>query len=252
MSWHDVIKKPFGWADVDVKVQSTNKDKTKALVVCYLDSRATRRRFDEAFGPENWTSEYKPVHGEGGKLIAAQCRVTVTLPDGKTVVREEIGAATAIEPVKGAYSDAIKRCLVAFGHDSLYEVSLGWHPITDNKFAPFTPQTLASIRRIYEDAVKDMSSRESPTVQVPDDEPPPAATGNGAARVAERLGVEVWSVFGNGADRFLQRIGMSKTEAEDWMSQGVGYSDVAKAKTMNMNLEGIRKAFEDVARGVTS
>jgi hypothetical protein len=67
-------------------------------------------RFDAAFGPENWTSEFREI--SNGFL----CRLTVIIKDINRIVHREDGASkTNIEPEKGGISDAMKRAAVQFG-----------------------------------------------------------------------------------------------------------------------------------------
>ena len=65
-------------------------------------------RFDAAFGPENWTSEFREI--SNGFL----CRLTVTIND-RIIYREDGASKTNIEPEKGGISDAMKRAAVQFG-----------------------------------------------------------------------------------------------------------------------------------------
>lgn len=253
MNWYETVKKPLPWAEVEVKVQSLSGDKSKGLAVCYADARAVRRRLDDAFGPENWRTSYTDIHGENNKFVGARVRFEADLPGGKTLVREEAGAATAVEPIKGAYSDALKRVFASLGHDCLYEVTLGWHPVTDKKWAPFTDQVLNTMKRIYEQAVRELASETAPRVEMSEEEPerPPApSNGRGAAGVAAKLGLFV--VFGNGADRYLANVGMAEQEAKDWQSAGIKFDDIVAAKMAGVaTLEAVRERFESVSKGVS-
>lgn len=199
------LQAPFDWADVQIKVQSVSKDKTKALPVIYFDSRAVRRRLNEVFGPDGWNADYRevyeeaPIFGKDGKVISPQakrligvvCKIEVRMPDGGRAVREDVGIPTDIEPIKGAYSDAIKRAFAAFGNDHLYHIELGWHPITDNKFRPFLPAVIDRIRKMYEEQVRARSETEASIEQIPESyyEEPTAGNGSRAQRVADKLGV---------------------------------------------------------------
>lgn len=192
LSCFRALAEPFDWCDVEIKVQSVSKDKSKALPVAYLNARSVRRRLNECFGHANWDAVYREVHGEANKLIGAVCKVTVNLPSGATVTREEVGTTSDIEPVKGAFSDAIKRVFASLGHDHLYSINLGWHPITDNKFKPFSPEVLSRMQKIYEQAMASALHKSDPIFDAMEEhysEDPPVVTGNGAARLAERMGV---------------------------------------------------------------
>ena len=80
----------------------------KLIVVPYINNRCVMTRFDAAFGPENWTSEFREI--ANGFL----CRLTVTIND-RTIYREDGASKTNIEPEKGGISDAMKRAAVQFG-----------------------------------------------------------------------------------------------------------------------------------------
>ena len=86
-------------------------------------------RFDAAFGPENWTSEFREI--ANGFL----CRLTVTIND-RTIYREDGASKTNIEPEKGGISDAMKRAAVQFGLGRcLYDYPRVFIE-TDGKFIP--------------------------------------------------------------------------------------------------------------------
>ena len=88
-------------------------------------------RFDAAFGPENWTSEFREI--ANGFI----CRLTVIIKDTNRIVHREDGASkTNIEPEKGGISDAMKRAAVQFGLGRcLYDYPRVFIE-TDGKFIP--------------------------------------------------------------------------------------------------------------------
>ena len=45
------------------RVQSLTKDKKKAIIVPYLDSRMVQQRLDEVVGSANWCNNYEPENG---------------------------------------------------------------------------------------------------------------------------------------------------------------------------------------------
>lgn len=79
----------------------------------YVDSRTLMWRLDEVLGPENWTSEY--VHHE--KFV--ECRLTVTLPNGQKLVRNDTGGGAGLtdegDDEKSAVTDSFKRACMALG-----------------------------------------------------------------------------------------------------------------------------------------
>lgn len=93
--------------EIEWRVQSQTST-GKLIVVPYINNRCVMHRFDAAFGPENWTSEFREI--SNGFL----CRLTVTIND-RTIYREDGASKTNIEPEKGGISDAMKRAAVQFG-----------------------------------------------------------------------------------------------------------------------------------------
>ena len=93
--------------EVEWRIQSQTST-GKLIVVPYINNRCVMTRFDAAFGPENWTSEFREI--ANGFI----CRLTVTIND-REVYREDGASKTNIEPEKGGISDAMKRAAVQFG-----------------------------------------------------------------------------------------------------------------------------------------
>jgi len=93
--------------EIEWRVQSQTST-GKLIVVPYINNRCVMHRFDAAFGPENWTSEFREI--ANGFL----CRLTVTI-NKREVYREDGASKTNIEPEKGGISDAMKRAAVQFG-----------------------------------------------------------------------------------------------------------------------------------------
>ena len=99
--------------EIEWRVQSVTST-GKMIVVPYINNRCVMQRFDAAFGPTNWTSEFREI--TNGFI----CRLTVHYTDDheavlKTIYREDGASKTNIEPEKGGISDAMKRAAVQFG-----------------------------------------------------------------------------------------------------------------------------------------
>lgn len=79
----------------------------------YIDARQAMQRLDEAVGPGNWTTAFRVIDPE---RWAIECQLTVC-----GLTRADVGYANSQnssfekEPLKGAYSDALKRAAVQFG-----------------------------------------------------------------------------------------------------------------------------------------
>ena len=85
-----------------------------AQLVGYIDGRTCMKMLDER---GEWSVEHAPIVAEG-KLIGVQATITI---DG--VSRSDVGVPSNQDPVKGAYSDSLKRAAVHFGIGrELYEL----------------------------------------------------------------------------------------------------------------------------------
>lgn len=104
---NDILTAPILPSEIEWRVQSQTST-GKLLVVPYINNRCVMARFDAAFGPTNWTSEFREI---GNGFI---CRLSVTV-DKRTIFREDGASKTNIEPEKGGISDAMKRAAVQFG-----------------------------------------------------------------------------------------------------------------------------------------
>lgn len=80
----------------------------------YITARTAMNRLDSVLGPENWTDGYEPFRTAGVK-----CILTITLPDGRTVVKTGLGGVSDMhdesDDDKSGESDALKRAAVKFG-----------------------------------------------------------------------------------------------------------------------------------------
>ncbi|GAB4017294.1 Rad52/Rad22 family DNA repair protein [Spirosoma koreense] len=111
-----VLTAPLTAQEVEWRVQSQTKDGQKIIVVPYITNRCVMQRFDEQFGWAGWQNEINEI--ESGFL----CTITVVLPGGEIVRKTDGASRTAVEPVKGGISDAMKRAAVQFGLGrSLYD-----------------------------------------------------------------------------------------------------------------------------------
>ncbi len=125
------LKAPFPSSWVGWKAQSTNRDKTRALAVAYIDARAVMARLDAVVGPGHWSDAYRVIRddtyivrdGDGKERrvreVEVECRLTVL-----GVTKVDVGSG---EDAKAAYSDAFKRAAVKFGIGRyLYSLPKQW------------------------------------------------------------------------------------------------------------------------------
>lgn len=92
------------------------KGRGVAQLVGYIDGRTCMNLLDKE--DENWQVQHTPIIANG-ELIGAQADLTVN-----GVTRSDVGEPTKhMAPIKGAYSDALKRAAVHFGIGrELYEL----------------------------------------------------------------------------------------------------------------------------------
>jgi hypothetical protein len=116
-----LLAAPFNPSDLEWRPGATNADKTKALALTYLTSRAVMDRLDDVVGPPNWRDDFKP--GPDGGLI---CGLSLRL-DGEWITKWDGAENTDIEAIKGGLSDAFKRAAVKWGIGRyLYKLPSAW------------------------------------------------------------------------------------------------------------------------------
>lgn len=102
-----ILQKPILANEIEWKIQSYTKDKTKTIIVPYVTARCVMDRFDAAFSLD-WQTEFKEV--TDGFI----CKLSIF--NGKEWISREDGANnTKIEPLKGGISDSLKRAAHQFG-----------------------------------------------------------------------------------------------------------------------------------------
>ena len=90
------LAQPFDPSDIEFRVGSTTRDKSKGLALAYVTSRAIMDRLDEAVGPTEWYNDVK-VHEQG---IIATLTIRV---GGEWVLRKDGAQYTNIKPFKGPF-----------------------------------------------------------------------------------------------------------------------------------------------------
>jgi hypothetical protein len=116
--WDEIKKQlaaPFHSYYVGWKAQATNRDKTRALAVAYIDARTVMDRLDQVVGPGNWSDTYRLVTAGDGEL-AVECTLTLFgVPKADIGTADETADGSQASLSKSAYSDAIKRAAVKWG-----------------------------------------------------------------------------------------------------------------------------------------
>jgi hypothetical protein len=222
----------FPFEDVEYRVGATTKDGAKGMAVFYIDARAVMDRLD-ACGL-NWCDEYT-LHPDGKHV---ECRLTVMLPVGEPdkltdgsvrpartepVTRADVGEPSEGmgDPLKGAYSDALKRAGVKFGIGRyLYGLGERWVPLDGNK--RFTPEAHSVLRKFYIDKVGvgrtgDPARQDEPEAAGGASPPAAAPATNGARNTASPESMS-WSKFWTAA----KACGVTVEDVKD-VAHGMGY-----------------------------
>ncbi|WP_022684518.1 Rad52/Rad22 family DNA repair protein [Sphingobium bisphenolivorans] len=163
MNMFDALSRPFPAEAISWRAQSVstkNPDAPKAMALAYIDARDVMRRLDEVCGPGNWQCDYPHANG---KTI---CRIGIKV-DGEWIWKANGAGDTDIEAEKGAISDAFKRAAVLWGIGRyLYDLDSPWAEceLRNGKWARWTEQGLAKLRRAAGSAVAPVLSRQDQLV----------------------------------------------------------------------------------------
>lgn len=148
------LTKPFQPHEIDWRVGSTTKDKTKGMALAYMDARAVMDRLDAVCSPQGWQDRYPHV---GGKTC---CDIGIWFPPhndypGGWVWKSDGAGDTDYEGDKGAFSDAFKRAAFRWGIGRyLYSIKTPWVPIEQRgKSFVITDEGLTTLTREYRQAI---------------------------------------------------------------------------------------------------
>lgn len=115
------LQEPFEPSDIEWRVGSTNKEKTKGLALAYITNRAIQNRLDEVFGIAGWKNEFKDWKGSG-VLCGISCLI-----NGEWITKWDGAEETRMEATKGGLSDAMKRAGYQWGVGRyLYKLESVW------------------------------------------------------------------------------------------------------------------------------
>ncbi len=130
------LQAPFPAHMVSWKPAALTKDRSRALLLAYIDARAVQDRLD-AICPDGWTFSVEVIPGTRQPTVKGALTVL-------GVTREDIGEAPEgdLGTLKAAASDALKRCGVHFGIGRyLYDLPRFWADWDDAKRQPVsTPE----------------------------------------------------------------------------------------------------------------
>lgn len=157
---------PFDTDRVSWRVGSTTSDKTKGMMLAYIDSRDVQDRLDKVCGV-NWACRYMQ-HG-----TTTICEIGVKVGDD-WIWRADGAGATDVEAEKGQLSDSFKRAAVKWGIGRyLYDVDSPWVEVeaagrSVKMKASEKPKLLAALRRVGQPS--------APKSEPASTNPPPAKT----------------------------------------------------------------------------
>ena len=145
MELFDELSRPFAADEIDWRVGSVNKEKTKGMALAYMDARAVMDRLDGVCGPNGWQCNYTP--GVNGSIV---CNLGIRMPDGEWIWKADGAGATDVEGEKGMLSDALKRAAVRWGIGRyLYEMKSPWVTLENGRYIPDSERK--NLDKVHED-----------------------------------------------------------------------------------------------------
>lgn len=135
ISYQEIMEElsaPFEVNDIEWRVQSAtskNGGGYRLLVLPYITSRAIMKRLDKVVGPF-WKDQYEPVLVQSAPAL--RCILSLKIGD-EWISREDAAELSDIEPIKGGYSNALKRCATKWGPGRyLYNLPQYWVDLQNN------------------------------------------------------------------------------------------------------------------------
>lgn len=114
------LKAPFRPEELEFRIITQTKDKTKGLVAAYIQNRAVQNRLDETVGFENWKNEF--IVTGNAKICGLSIRI-----NNEWITKYDGASDTDIEATKGGLSNAMKRAAVEWGIGRyLYKLPSQW------------------------------------------------------------------------------------------------------------------------------
>lgn len=109
--------------EIDVRIQSVQKDGKGLILLLYKDARVDMNILDETVGCENWQREHYECKGN------LFCKVGIRTKDGDWVWKSDCGVESNAEAQKGEASDSFKRACFNIGIGrELYTAPFIWIP----------------------------------------------------------------------------------------------------------------------------
>jgi hypothetical protein len=130
------LEEEFGADDIEFRVGSTSKDKSKGMALPYITNRAIMQRLDQSVGKGYWRNEYQAWHN-GSQLCGISVKVIYEDGTSEWITKWDGAECSDFEPIKGGLSDSMKRAAVHWGIGRyLYEMDAIWVELKDGKYIP--------------------------------------------------------------------------------------------------------------------
>ncbi|TCL74197.1 Rad52/22 family double-strand break repair protein [Hydrogenispora ethanolica] len=115
------LQEPFLPEEIEWRVGSTNKEKTKGLALAYVTNRAIQDRLDNLFGVSGWKNEFREW-----KNNSQLCGISIKFGD-EWITKWDGADDSNMEAIKGGLSDAMKRAAYQWGIGRyLYKLPAIW------------------------------------------------------------------------------------------------------------------------------
>jgi hypothetical protein len=104
----------FPTADIEWRIGRSGESNGKIWATCfaYVNNRAIMERLDTVCSPENWKNEFDPW--TVGDDHGVRCGISIKIGD-EWVTKYDGAQPTNMEPIKGGFSDSMKRAAVQWG-----------------------------------------------------------------------------------------------------------------------------------------
>ena len=162
-SWeqiHQELSAPFSHEDVEWKIQTVSKDKSRGLAVAYVTARAIQNRLDAVVGAQNWKPVFRQWHTvtdrDGNPIPSQLCTIQIFDDDRHEWLEKTDGAEnTDYEPVKGGLSDAMKRAASQWGIGRyLYKLGTPWVDVEFfGKTAVIAKKEMPGLNQFHDDFI---------------------------------------------------------------------------------------------------
>lgn len=162
-SWeqiHQELSEPFSHEDVEWKIQTVSKDKSRGLAVAYVTARAIQNRLDAVVGAQNWKPVFRQWHTvtdrDGNPIPSQLCTIQIFDDERHEWLEKTDGAEnTDYEPVKGGLSDAMKRAASQWGIGRyLYKLGTPWVDVEFfGKTAVIAKKEMPGLNQFHDDFI---------------------------------------------------------------------------------------------------